>query len=331
MIRATRHRRLLPLLIAAAVGAIAAAGPDGYERRLEMPTAGDAFWHPLSIHADLHTGEVFVCDRNNNRLAIFDARGMFRYQIPGGEMFQTPFDVAVDPQGYLYLLALQDGLRTILLLDFDGRRLGTVRLTGFPGGAATPEPVSLALSPDGDRLFVLDQANLRLWIAGVDGRLHDSVDLAEGLDEQDALEQLLGHVDVYGGTVLVALPMEGRVRLYDLDGRQRGGIGLKGTSPCQTAFPVAAALDVDGNVVVLDKQRNVGMVWKPDGNACLRQFSGIGSSPGRFYQPADLALDPAGRVYVSQGFDNRVQVFAGFAGAPGPSRDEAPSPEEARP
>ncbi len=297
---------------------VAAAQPDlGYVQRLRMPSQSDALGHSRAVAADLHSGEIFVCDTRKQRIVIFDDRGLFRYQIPGGEVFRAPTDVAVAPEGTLLVLARHQGELRIVELDFDGRFIAAFALSGLPGESAPPRLVSLALDPAGERLYALDQANQRLWLAGRDGTVTGSVDLAADLSEKEAREVLLARLDVYGDTVLVAMPTAGVVRLYDLDGRERGRVGLKGTATCQSAFPVAAALDADGNVVVLDWQRMLFMVWDPRTNRCLGEHGGIGVAPGFFYQPGDLALDGAGRIYVSQGFEGRVQVFGGASPAAG--------------
>ncbi len=328
------------LALAAAVATPAATESDGpeYAGRLRMPSRLDALGYSRAVSADLHTGEIFVCDSRKGRIVIFDRQGLFRYQIPGGEVFRAPVDLAVDPEGYILLLALHQGRTAILRLDFDGRPLGEVTLTGLPTlmptdlmptdlmptdlmptDLAAPKLVSLALDASGERLYLLDEANQRLWLAGADGAVTGSVDLAAAVDlsAKEAREYQLGHVDVYGDTVLVAMPNLGSVRLFDLEGDPRGWVGIKGTAPCQAAFPVAAALDTDGNVVVLDWQRMLFMVWDPRTNRCLGQTSGIGDAPGYLYQPADLALDADGRIYVSQGYQGRVQVFAGGSPAAG--------------
>ncbi len=280
-----------------------------YLKRLSLPSATDIFKWPFSVHADLHTGEVFVCDQLNNRIVIFDKDGRYRFQIPGGRVFRSPLDVAVTPEGYIVVLGFVDARRQLVLLDFDGKPMADLPLTGLPGGLAEPTFVSVALSPAGDRLFVLDQANYRLWIAGLDGRVTGSVEFVAGMSEDEIRELFLGHVDVYGDTVLVSMPIEGEVRLFDLNGKPLGRVGTKGTSPCNTAFPVAAAMDREGNVLVLDQQRMLTMLWNPDGNLCLYETGGVGGRPGDLYKPADLALDAEGRVYISQGFEGRVQVF----------------------
>ncbi len=268
-------------------------GPE-YAARLRMPARLDSLGYSRAVAADLHTGEIFVCDSRKQRIVIFDRQGLFLYQIPGGEIFRAPVDLAVDPEGYILLLAHGGD---VLRLDFDGKPLGKLTLTGLTG-AAPPRLVSIAADASGERLYLLDEANQRLWIADSDGAVEGSVDLAAEaeLSDKEAREYRLGHVDVYGDTVLVAMPNLGSVRLFDLEGRSRGSVGIKGTAPCQTAFPVAAALGDDGNVVVLDWQRMLFMVWDPRSRRCLGETSGIGNAPGYLYQPADLALGAEGRI-----------------------------------
>ena len=312
----------LPLVACAVLAIGPARGAPGgaprYLKRLRVPGTADTFKQPLCVHADLHAGEVFVCDRSNNRLVIFDERGLYNYQIIGGSTFSTPIDLAVDPDGYITLLAIVGGQRTIVRLDYDGRFVKQIALSDLPEGILEPLLISIALSPQGDRLYVLDQANFRLWIADAGGRVTGSVDLVAGLDPKRAREETLGHVDTYADVVLVSRSMAGSVLLLDPDGVSLGTIGIKGTSSCESAFPVAAALDASGNVVVLDQQRTLMTVWQTSNRRCVEEISGIGESPGRLYQPADLALDGKGRIYVSQGFEGRVQVFEHRTGAAGP-------------
>jgi DNA-binding beta-propeller fold protein YncE len=313
---------LTVLAIAASVTAPGTASEDPggirYDRRLTLPAAGDAFEQPLAVHADLHTGEVFVCDLRTHRIVIFDADGLMRYQIRGGRAFRSPLDIAVDPSGRIVLLARRGSKVGLLQLDFDGLFLGEIPLTGLPDDADEPRLTSVALSPTGDRLYVIDSANLRLWVADYQGRVVSSFDFAVDFTPEEALEIQLGHVDVYEDTVLVGLPTSGSVQLLDLEGKPTGRVGSYGTSPCTTARPVAAALDSANRVIVVDRQRMVFNVWDRDSNRCLGDNSGIGKSPGRLYAPADIALDTAGRVYVSQGFEGRVQVYDGAIPATAP-------------
>jgi hypothetical protein len=313
-------RQSLSLLLLLAANAAGAGGSsDGlqYVQRLHMPSRADDIGYPRSVTADLHAGEIFVCDVRKNRVLIFDRDGLFLYMIPGGEIFRTPLDIAVDPEGYILLLARYELELRLLRLDFDGKFIERIDISGLPRSVAEPDLVSIAMSPAGDRYYLLDEANLQVWITDRGGKVVGMIDMVGDLTEKEAAEQLFGHVDVYGDTVMVAVATQGRVLMYDLDGRPKGRVGIRGTAPCQTMFPMAAGLTRDGRAVIVDFQRMLITVWDVGANRCLGEYSGIGNRPGYVYQPEDLALDGAGRVYVSQGFEGRVQVWAGAGPAAG--------------
>jgi DNA-binding beta-propeller fold protein YncE len=287
-----------------------------YVERLDLPVASDSIGMPRGVTADLHTGEVFVCDSFQNRVVIFGPDGAFRFQIVGGEVFSTPRDVAVDPEGYLVLVATDRELQTTLLeLDFDGLFLREITLSGLPEDAEAPFPVSVALSPDGTRLYVLDLSNRSVWMADRDGAVSGRIDLGAEFPEERRRELELTKVDVYGDRLLVAMPKAGQIWTYDLDGDPRRRVGLLGSAPCQLAFPVAGALTEDGHMLIVDQQRMMFLSWVPLGNRCLGEHYGFGGNPGYFYFPLDMALGPEGRLYVSQGFEGRVQVYEGVAPA----------------
>jgi hypothetical protein len=83
-------------------------------------------------------------------------------------------------------------------------------------------------------------------------------------------------------------------------------------------------MDRDGNVFILDKQRMLFTLWRTEDNSCIGEYSGIGRSKGALYAPDDLALDGRGRIYISQTFEGRVQVFDGATPAPVPEQAVAP-------
>lgn len=296
------------------LGAVARAQPPGsipplYAQRLRMPVRGDDFTQPRAVVADLHTGEVFVCDTLRNRIVIFDEEGRFRYQIPGGSAFQSPIDLAVDSEGYLFVLSQVSA--EVTLLDFDGRFIRRVSLSGLPQDAESPRFSSLAISPSGESLYLMDPENDRLWMIDRDGEVQGSIDMTVGRMQEEIDQLRYGHVDVYADTVLVPIPTDGLVHLFDLEGHARGTVGDQGSAECQTMFPAAAALDDQGRVIILDQQRALFMTWDLARGACLSEHYGFGNAPGAFYQPSDLALDAGGRLYVSQGFEGRVQVYVG--------------------
>lgn len=321
-LRAKSSRRLCLGLVLLLGGLAVPAGAEGpvYLRRLELPVLRDTISYPRGVTTDPHTEEVFVCDTRNNRILIFDGEGRFRFQIPGGDVFSAPTDLAVDPDGFLVVVANHQRRSALIELDFDGLFLGEIPLTGFPGDLAEPRLQSVALSPAGDRIFAVDTANLRLWITDREGAIGGSVDLAAGYSEKDRQDLILGHVDIYGETVLITVTSEGEIGLYELDGSTRSRVGEPGTAYCKLGRPVAAALTDNGELVIVDKQRMVILRWDAGGNRCIDEYYGLGNRPGYLYFPMDLALDGAGQLYVSQGYQGRVQMYEGLAPAAAPPR-----------
>jgi DNA-binding beta-propeller fold protein YncE len=304
------------LVLVAAATAPAAAPEPAFMRVLALPVPDDAIGYPQGVTADLHTGEIFVCDARNSRILVFDSQGLFVYEMPGGDAFASPQDVAVDPEGRLVVVASHDRRPAVVELDFDGLFLREVRLSGLPDGVEEPRFGSVALSPTGERLYLVDTANLRVWICGRDGAVRASIDLGAGLSDRARRDLIPGHVDVYGDTVLVAVPSFSQIRLYELDGTPRRQTGVKGTAACALGFPTAAVLNRDGELVIVDQQRMMILRWNPEANRCLGEYIGYGNAPGYLYYPMDLALDGSGQLFVSQGFEGRVQMYSGMKPAP---------------
>lgn len=73
--------------------------------------------------------------------------------------------------------------------------------------------------------------------------------------------------------------------------------------------PVGVTVGPDGNVYVPDTHYQRVIVYAPDGRE-LRRWGRQGSGPGEFIYPTDVAVDAAGRVFVSEyGGNDRIQVF----------------------
>lgn len=309
----TRGSRFLLLCVLGALAGTTAAEsqPPEYVQRLALPVAQDDIGYGQSVSIDPHTGEVFVCDPRTNRILIFDSEGFFKYQILGGTEFSGPRDLAVDPTGLILVLGSREARRVPIELDFDGVFRREITIQNIEAQAA-PRLNSIALSPDGSRIFLIDDANAELLIIDRDGTLIESIDLAAGLSDRRRNDMIVGQVDVYGDRVLVSLPSEGEVHTFDLDGKRLGHVGLKGTGRCELGRPTAAALTESGEYLIVDQQRMLLLEWSARGNRCLGEYIGIGAAPGFLYYPYDVALDAAGRLYIAQTYDGRVQVYEGL-------------------
>lgn len=323
----------------ALMASVSLAQEPVYQKLLKPPGASDGLSFTGSVTADLVTGEILVTDVRNNRILIFDSAGIFRFQINGGDVFGAPLDVAVDPQGFLLVVASYQGRRALIELDFDGLFLQAIDLKSIPEGMPEPGFDSIALSPSGERIYVLDRRNLLLWISDRTGEVQAVTDLAEGVSEEDRINVILRHVDAYADTVLIPFARTGQVGLFGPEGKPRKRVGRKGAGPCNLGLPAASAMDDDGNLLIIDQQRNMIVRWSVEDNRCLGDYYGLGAAPGYLYYPSDLALDGQGRLYVGQGFEGRVQVYDGLRPAAGwnrvepylPPEDPAPSEQHESP
>ena len=73
--------------------------------------------------------------------------------------------------------------------------------------------------------------------------------------------------------------------------------------------PVGISIGPDGNVYIPDTHYHRVIVYTPDGRE-IRRWGKLGTGPGEFIMPTDLAFDAFGRVFVSEYGDNdRIQVF----------------------
>src|SRR5690606_6998189 len=149
----SRLRACATALVAVASVAPVAAADVTYLGRLSLPVAGDDIAYGNCVTADPHTGEIFVCDPRTRRILLVARDGQSDAQILGGDEVASPEDLAVDPEGFLLVLARRGPGLSLVELDFDGRFRRSIPLAGLPEGSAPPALGSVALSPDGTRIF----------------------------------------------------------------------------------------------------------------------------------------------------------------------------------
>lgn len=102
-------------------------------------------------------GDMLLVDTGNNRILKFKKDGTFIKQIGTGGSnegeFSRPFSIDIDQDGNMYVLEL--GNTRIQVLDPEGRFIRSWVIEPWAAGAIPPEAY-LALSPDGQTIFVTD-------------------------------------------------------------------------------------------------------------------------------------------------------------------------------
>ena len=322
-------------------------GPtDPYADGWQELAAGRVFGSPGAAAGQLQgprgikvgpDGFVYVADSDNHRIQKFTAAGQFvaawgqhsTFDTEVGEAqgFNQPWDVAVAPDGTLYVADTWN--HRIQKLDAGGNLIASWGLFGQygPGDAGGegafygPRGVAVA---DSGRIYVSDTGNKRIQVFEPDGRfafqwggggvlagyMDEPVGIAVGPD----VGQTFQSADVgqtfqsAEGAIYVADTWNRRVQVFDQNGaflRQWSIAGWDTGLPDEKPY---LAVDADGYVYVTDPGHYRVLVFDSQGNYVL-SFGEYGFDERSFALPAGIAVGQDGSVYVTDAPGGRVLVF----------------------
>ncbi len=249
--------------------------------------------------------ELYVVDPGNNRILIFDSNMVFRFEFYAGEHMSMPMDMAVTGEGYIYVLGSSPSGRNLVKFDFDGEFLATYDLANLLGGNASAIS-SLAAGSDGT-VYLLDQVSHQILSLDTTGKFSKRIPVARFLPEKERNELVYGSISIYGDLIYVPLSMTGMVAVYTTAGEFVRTIGSKGSATGDLAFPIAVAVNRDGVVHILDKERFNVVCYSQDGKF-IGEFGGMGEGPGWFYGPERIAVNNRNEIIVGQVMNNVIQV-----------------------
>lgn len=254
-------------------------------------------------------GRVYVSDTVQRNVVLFDIPGRRFVEIgteKPGELVK-PLGLALSSRNELFVV--DSSARRVMVYDADGHFLRAV-------GDKTRlhRPSDVAVSPDGQRLYVVDTG-------GVDTDAHhiyvyDAVSgeylqtIARRGSAPGELNLPLQAAVASDGTVFVVDAGNFRVESFSPDGRYLSSFGTVGRLPGQFARPKGIAIDRDDNLYVVDTAFGNFQIFNRDGQLLMHVGErGNAGYPGKYMLPSGIAVDELGKIYLVDQFFRKVDIF----------------------
>ena len=260
--------------------------------------SGQSFqWASIAVAPT--TGEVFVSDRNLDRVHVFGPDGDLqrswgKFGTGIGEL-SSPEGIAVSSDGIVYVSEWNNRIQRF---DPDGVYLGHWGAFGFDQGRFNA-PNGLAVAAGG-AVFVADRWNHRVQVFEPDGTF-----LLQWGNDPYAVGRFNLPSEVAlapSGRLYVAEPRRDRVQAFDAQGALQvvlEGDCPRGSDRCtgdgQFAFPWALTVDDEERVYLLDSYR--GRVQRFDSGLAFESSWGE-AWRDEFFFATDLATTSEGRIAV---------------------------------
>ncbi|HEY5195238.1 MAG TPA: 6-bladed beta-propeller [Solirubrobacteraceae bacterium] len=256
-------------------------------------TGKGQFNHPLDIALNT-AGDIWVDDRNNDRMEEFSSTGTFIAEYgskgSGNDQFSNPWALAIS-QGSGDVYVADTGNNRIEDLGPSGE---FVRVFGTEGAGKLEEPEGVTVDSSGDvwvsdsdhnRIVEFSSTGVFMREFGTHGTGNGQLENPEGLVISE-------------GSLYVADLGNDRIEQFSLTGTYLNQFGSKGSGPGQLNEPVGVATNpTSGDLFVSDR-----------GNHRVEEFSPAGkyltawstwSETHEISSPMGLTISPVGKLYVA--------------------------------
>ena len=244
-------------------------------------------------------GNIYVCDTSSSSLLRLDLneRQIKIISPKGGAAFGTPVNLAMDANGWLYVVDVER--EQLLILNPEHKLVGTV------GKKGETKPRDVALTDD--RIYLSDVTSHSVHVLDKATRTN-LFDIPRDQEKTNVNAQLFQPINI-------ALDKEGRlyvsdfgayrVQVFDRDGKYMRTIGKYGDNYGEFARPKGVAVDRNNNVYVVETAGQIVQMFDDKGRL-LMWFGDRPDLKAALNLPAKVLLDyddvPLFKQYVAPNF-----------------------------
>ena len=241
--------------------------------------------------------ELYVSDKNNHRIQVFDLYGNFIRKFGtygnGDGQLDDPHDVGIGPDGLVYVSSTDD--RRMLVFQKDGTYVRNFNTQSSPHHLAFL----------GSKIAVTTWSGHKVKIYDLNGTEVTSIGTGTASSAQGEFNHNYGIAVDSSGDLYVGDVSNNRIQVFDSNFTFKKSFGFQGKG----GMGSHDILRTPENTFLISDAHG-DRIFETDSNgSLLRLFGNEGTEDGEFDYPRKLSLGPSGKIYVSDTKNHRIQVF----------------------
>lgn len=247
-------------------------------------------------------GKIYVTDTANSDVFVFDPKSskMTTLGNMGAKIFYKPIGVTADRDGRIFVTDSQ--VDKVTVLDANAKVVGYLQ-----PDEPFKQPSGIVADSANRKLYVTDTHTHNIKVFDLDTLKYTGSIGKRGREEGEL--NFPSHLGVDNkGNLYVVDTMNGRIQIFDKEGKFIRAFGQFGDAPGMFARPKGVGVDSEGHIYVVDAAFNNVQIFNDEGQVLLA-FSSYGSDRSQMILPAGMTVDQDDYIYVVDSWNRRINVF----------------------